>query len=170
MHIWLDPENAKAIVHEIEEALSEADPENAGRYAENAQALQARLDTLIEETRTELAAIDGAQFVVFHDAYQYYEARFGLAAAGSITVNPDTMPGAQRLSEIRDRVRELGVSCVFAEPQFEPRLVEVVTEGTEARSGVLDPLGADIADGPELYFELIGNMTTSFTSCLSAAG
>lgn len=169
MHFWLDPENARAFVHEIEEALAAADPENAARYAANAETVAARLDGLIEETQAALAPVRDRAFIVFHDAYQYYERRFGIEAAGSITVSPEIMPGAQRLAEIQQRIRETKAACVFAEPQFDPRLVEVAVEGTEARSGVLDPLGADLADGPELYFELIGNLTGSLVECLSAA-
>lgn len=167
MHLWLDPVNAKAFVHEIEEALVALDPDNAATYEANAEAVSARLDALIEETQAALAPVRERQFIVFHDAYQYFENRFGLTAAGSITVSPEVMPGAQRLTEIRERVAQLGATCVFAEPQFEPRLVEVVTEGTQARAGVLDPLGADLEDGPELYFQLIRNLTTSITTCLA---
>jgi zinc transport system substrate-binding protein len=169
MHFWLDPENARAFVLEIEEALAAADPDNAARYAANAEAVAARLDGLIEETQAALAPVRDRSFIVFHDAYQYYERRFGIEAAGSITVSPEVLPGAQRLAQIQERIRETGAACVFAEPQFEPRLVDVAVEGTEARSGVLDPLGADLADGPELYFELIGNLTGSLVECLSAA-
>lgn len=166
MHLWLDPENARAMVGAIEAALSEADPDNAAAYAANAAATVEKLDALTAETRSAVDSLDNRGFIVFHDAYQYYENRFGIEAAGSITVSPETMPGAQRLSEIRARVTELGAACVFSEPQFEPRLVSVITEGTDARAGVLDPLGADLEDGPELYFELIRNLTTSLTTCL----
>jgi zinc transport system substrate-binding protein len=166
MHFWLDPENAKIMVRDIEAALSAADPDNAQTYAANAAATTERLDVLLTETQAAIDAVDNRGFVVFHDAYQYYERRFGIEAAGSITVNPDVMPGAQRLTEIQERVRELGATCVFSEPQFEPRLVSVITEGTEAKAGVLDPLGADLDDGEELYFELIDNLTTSLTTCL----
>ena len=119
------------------------------------------------EIADELEPVRNRPFIVFHDAYQYFEKRFGLAAAGSITVSPEVIPGAQRVDEIRTKVRELDAACVFAEPQFEPRLVEVVTEGTNARSGVLDPLGAEITDGPDLYFELMRGMASSFKSCLA---
>lgn len=166
MHFWLDPENAKVMVREIEAALSAADPDNAQTYAANAAATTERLDVLLTETQAAIDNVDNRGFVVFHDAYQYYENRFGIEAAGSITVSPEVMPGAQRLTDIQERVRELGAACVFSEPQFEPRLVSVITEGTEAKAGVLDPLGADLEDGAELYFELIGNLTTSLTSCL----
>jgi len=170
MHMWLDPENAKVFVGEIEAALSAADPDNAETYAENAEALRGRLDELSAEVEAQLAEISGRGFIVFHDAYQYYENRFGVTATGSITVSPEVMPGAARIDEIRTRVRDLDVSCVFAEPQFEPRLVQVVTEGTPARAGVLDPLGADLDDGPELYFDLVRNLTISLTECLQGEG
>lgn len=169
MHLWLDPSNAKAFVHEIEEALSAADPDNAGTYEANADAFNEKLDALIAETDAALAPVRGNGFIVFHDAYQYFENRFGIQAAGSITVSPEAIPGAQRLTEIRAKVAELGATCIFAEPQFEPRLVSVAAEGTQARTGMLDPLGADLEDGPELYFELIRNLTTSLTTCLAGA-
>lgn len=169
MHLWLDPSNAKAFVREIEEALSAADPDNAATYEANADALKEKLDALIAETDAALAPVRGRGFVVFHDAYQYFENRFDIQAAGSITVSPEAIPGAQRLTDIRAKVAELGATCIFAEPQFEPRLISVVAEGTQARTGVLDPLGADLEDGPELYFELIRNLTTSLTTCLAGA-
>lgn len=170
MHFWLDPENARAIVGAIETALSAADPENAQAYAANAAATVRKIDALMAETQAAIDGVENRGFVVFHDAYQYYEKRFGIEAAGSITVSPDVMPGAQRLSEIQARVKELGAACVFSEPQFEPRLVSVITEGTDAKAGVLDPLGADLEDGPELYFDLIRNLTTSLTTCLAGEG
>lgn len=168
-HIWLDPMNAKALVHEIEEVLVKADPANASKYQANAEALTARLDALIAETEAELAGLSDQGFIVFHDAYHYFENRFGIEAAGSITVSPEVMPGAERIGELRETVQNAGAVCVFSEPQFEPRLVATVIEGTPAKSGVLDPLGADLENGPDLYFELINNMTTSFKECLTPA-
>ncbi len=168
-HVWLDPMNAKAMVHEIEEALVAADPDNAAKYEANAEATMAKLDALIAEISAELEPVKDKGFIVFHDAYQYFEKRFGVTASGSITVSPEVMPGAERVTEIRARVQELGATCVFAEPQFEPKLVSTVTEGTQAKSGVIDPLGADLANGPDLYFQVIRNMATSMKTCLSEA-
>jgi zinc transport system substrate-binding protein len=168
-HVWLDPVNAKAMVHEIEEALVEADPDNAARYEANADAVSARLDALIADVSSELEPVKGKGFIVFHDGYRYFENRFGITASGSITVSPEVMPGAERITEIRERVQELGAACVFAEPQFEPKLVSTVIEGTNARSGTLDPLGAGLEDGAELYFQLIRNMSTSIKTCLTEA-
>ena len=108
----------------------------------------------------------GRGYVVFHDAYQYFENRFGVSAVGSITVSPEVLPGAERVAELRDKVRNLDATCVFSEPQFEPKLVMTITENTNAGTGVLDPLGASINDGPELYFTLIRNMAKSLKDCL----
>ena len=170
MHIWLDPVNAGAMARAIAGALSKADPTNAGTYAANTQALLRRLEEFTRQTAAEVAPIRGKPFIVFHDAYRYFEDRFGLTAAGSSVVSPDRSPGVRRISELRDKIRELGVTCVFAEPQFEPRLVDVIIEGTPARTGTVDPLGATIESGPELYFTLIRNMAASFKSCLAPAG
>jgi zinc transport system substrate-binding protein len=168
-HVWLDPENAKAMIHEIEETLSAADPDNANAYADNAAAAIAGIDALTAEVGTILAPVRGKGYVVFHDAYQYFEKRFDIPAAGSITVSPEVMPGAERVSEIRARIGELGAACVFAEPQFEPKLISVVIEGTAAKSGILDPLGSSLKDGPDLYAELIRGMATSLRDCLADA-
>ena len=170
MHVWLDPVNAEVMVHAIAEALSEADPGNTAAYAANARGLSGRLDALAAEVAADLAPVRDRPFIVFHDAYRYFEDRFGLTAAGAIALGPERLPSARRVAALRARVRELGATCVFAEPQFEPRLVRVVTEGTPARIGVVDPLGAAVANGPELYFTLIRNMAVSFKRCLTPAG
>ena len=167
-HVWLDPENAVLMVYAIVDALMEADSENAAAYEANAYALIDRLDALIAEIDAELAPVRDKPYIVLHDAYRYFEDRFDLNAAGAITVNPERAPGVQRIAEIRDKVRELDGMCVFAEPQFDSRVIDVVTEGTDARSGTIDPLGAAIEDGPELYFTLIRSLAASFKDCLAA--
>ena len=169
MHIWLDPVNAAVMAEAITDALSEADPTNAAAYHDNEHDLIHRLEDLTDELDAALAPIRDKPFIVLHDAYRYFEDRFDLAAAGSITVNPERAPGVQRVTEIRDRVRELQGACVFAEPQFDRRIVDVVVEGTQARAGTIDPLGAEIEDGPELYFELMRTLTASFKECLTPA-
>ncbi|MEF2550938.1 zinc ABC transporter substrate-binding protein [Aurantimonas sp. A2-1-M11] len=168
MHAWLDPLNAGAMVRHIATTLSEADPDNAERYTQNADRLEERLETLVAKTREQLADVRDKPFIVFHDAYQYFEHRFDMAAAGSITISPDRMPGVQRIAEIQETVRRTGATCVFAEPQFEPQLVDVAIEGSEARAGVLDPEGVAIPEGPELYFTLISDLSQSLQDCLSS--
>jgi len=166
-HIWLDPINAKILVRAIKTALVKTDPGNAAIYERNALALSARLDELVVELATVVEPLRGRGFVVFHDAYQYFEIRFGLTASGTITVSPEVVPGAKRVRDLRAKVNQLRAACVFSEPQFQPKLVRTIVEGTDARSGVLDPLGASLDSGAGLYFKLIRNMASAFKSCLS---
>ncbi len=167
VHVWLDPENAKVLVNEIKLALIELDPVNASKYESNSNKMNTKLDQLMDEVSNKLKSEQGKGYVVFHDAYQYFEQRFGMSAVGSITVSPEVTPGAKRIRELKEKITELNAHCVFSEPQFEPKLVSTVVEGTQANTGVLDPLGASINDGPELYFTLIHNMADSLHECLS---
>ena len=167
-HVWLDPINAKAVVHEIEEALVKTDPKNAKKYEANADRITGELDQLVTELRAQLQPVQDKGFIVFHDAYQYFEQRFGVSAIGSLTVSPEVMPGAERVSDLRNKIRDLKATCVFSEPQFEPKLVTTLVEGTGARTGVLDPLGASLTKGPDLYFQLVREMARSLKECLSA--
>ena len=168
-HVWLDPVNAIVLVQEIKNALIAADPKNEPAFEENARVTIEKLNELISEIDAELEPVKGRGYVVFHDAYQYFENRFGVTAVGSITVSPEVLPGAERIREIQNKVRELDATCVFSEPQFEPKLVATITENTNAGTGVLDPLGASISSGPQLYFTLIRNMANSLKKCLLQA-
>ena len=169
-HLWLDPHNAKAMAAEITTSLVAADPANALTYEANQKTLNDKLDALDTEIASTVAPVKDKPFIVFHDAYQYFEHRYGVRVSGSITVSPETIPGAQRVAEIRSKVADLGATCVFAEPQFEPKLVNVVLEGTSAKSGVLDPEAATLPQGPDLYFDLMRDIASSLKSCLSAQG
>jgi zinc transport system substrate-binding protein len=166
-HVWLDPRNARAMAAAIAEALAAADPADAARYRENAATTARRLDALEDELARRLAAVQGRPFVVFHDAYQYFERRFGLDAIGSIALHPDQKPGARRVRELQARIRDLGGACVFSEPQFEPALVRTLVVDSGARTGVLDPLGADVPDGPEAYFTVMRRLADSLVACLA---
>jgi zinc transport system substrate-binding protein len=167
MHLWLDTDNAKAMAQAMAAALAEADPAHAEQYRGNAAGLAERLDRLDAELRTRLAPVADRPFIVFHDAYQYLERRYGLAAAGSITVTPDRVPGPRRISELRRAVVERKAACVFSEPQFTSSLVATVAEDTQARSGILDVLGAAAPDGKEGYFAMMRALASSLVTCLS---
>lgn len=167
MHLWLDPTNAKAMATEITKSLVDVDPSNKSTYEANLTAVNAEIDALDTEIAAQLKPVLEKPFIVFHDAYQYFEKHYGVRVAGSVTVSPETMPGAERLSTIHAKIEELGAACVFAEPQFEPKLIGVVTEGTEAKSGVLDPEGGALEAGPALYGQLMRNLATSISTCLS---
>ncbi|MBB4008004.1 zinc transport system substrate-binding protein [Rhizobium taibaishanense] len=167
MHIWLDPANAKAMASTIAKTLSEADKVNAATYATNLAAFDARIDAMDKEIDAKLAPIKDKPFIVFHDAYQYFEHRYHVAVAGSVTVSPDRAPGAERVAAIRAKIKSLGATCIFAEPQFTPKLISVVAEGSKARTGTLDPLGAALADGPDLYPQLMQNLASAMSDCLT---
>jgi len=166
MHLWLSPDNARAIATEAAKVLAEKDPANAETYNKNLATLNDKLTALDKEIAETIAPVKEKPFIVFHDAYQYFEHHYGVQAAGSITVSPETLPGAERLTQIRDKVKTLGATCVFAEPQFEPKLVNVVIEGTPAKSGTLDPEAATLEPGPDLYFTLMKSIATSLRDCL----
>ncbi|MEX2453964.1 MAG: zinc ABC transporter substrate-binding protein [Rhodospirillaceae bacterium] len=165
-HLWLSTRNAEAILAGMSAALSVIDPANAALYDGNATRMASRIAAARGEIAAMLAPVAGRPFIVFHDAWQYFEREFGLTAAGAISLSPERTPGARRLVEIRNRIVEAQVRCVFAEPQFSPALVETVIRETGARSATLDPLGADLAPGPNLYPVLIRNLARNLLSCL----
>ncbi|CAA7620257.1 zinc ABC transporter substrate-binding protein [Magnetospirillum sp. UT-4] len=166
-HLWLDPANAKVLVTALAAKLAALDPTNAPLYAANATEIAARLDALDLELRARLAPVAGKPYVVFHDAYQYFEARYGLAAAGSITVDPDRPPSARRMASLRDRLKQGGAACVFREPQFPAKTAEALASAAGAGIGSLDPQGASIPPGPDLYFRLMTGLADGLTGCLA---
>ena len=166
-HAWLDPRNAGVWLGAIADALIKADPANATRYTANAEAAQARLEALEGRLDETLKPVQGRPFIVFHDAYQYFEARFGMTAAGAITLGDGFAPSAARIAEIRDRIADSGAECVFAEPQFDARTIETLIEGTEVRAAVLDPVGVELEFGPSFYEALLSRMADDLTACLA---
>lgn len=165
-HVWLDPANAKVLVAVVAERLAALDSANAPRYLHNAADTAARLDALDAELRARLAPVSGQAYVVFHDAYQYFEARYGLSPVGAITVDPDRPPAAKRLADLRERLKAAGATCVFREPQFPAAVVETLAKSAGARVGLLDPQGAALPPGPDHYFRLMSGLADSLTDCL----
>lgn len=165
-HIWLDPENAKAIVTDVVTELVEIDPENAAIYEANGETVRAELDELSGDIAARIAPVADKPYIVFHDAYQYFQSRFGTAALGSVTVSPEKQPGAARIAEIRQRLADENVVCVFREPQFSPRVIATIVEGTDVKVGVLDPLGAEIPAGPDQYPMLMTTLADDLVACL----
>lgn len=165
MHIWLDPDNAMAMVRAIAQTLQARDPANAAAYVKNATALEVRLLASKNLIRARLAASPPPPYMVFHDAYQYFEARFGLRPAAVISLDPEHPPGAGRVQALRKRIIDAKVACVFAEPQFSPQLVHTLTEGTSAQAATLDPLGAELPEGGDMYFSLLDKLVNALTGC-----
>ena len=163
IHFWLDPEIAKTIVQIAAKEMSEIDPANASKYEANAAKALNELDQLINDTRGKINK--DATYVVFHDAYQYFEQRFGIEVIGALTVNPEVLPGAKQLAEIREVIEHEGVNCLFSEPQFNPSIAETIASDTGVKAAVLDPLGAELEPGKDLYFDVISDIALSLESC-----
>jgi zinc transport system substrate-binding protein len=162
-HIWLDPANAKEMLHEIAHELADLDPSNASKYESNADQAIMSIDKMIKE-------IDGninkdAKFIVFHDAYQYFEKRFGVMTAGALTLNTDVLPGAKQISEIQEVIAERDIKCIFSEPQFNPKIIETIAQDTGIKTGVLDPLGSIFDANKMQYFKLINDLGNKLKDC-----
>ena len=162
-HIWLDPMNAKVILKEMAEHMIENDPSNANVYKGNLKKALNDIDKLTKNVKSDLNK--DFKSIVFHDAYQYFEKRFDVNVMGAFTVNTDVLPGAEQLSEIREIIEHDKVSCIFSEPQFNPDIINAVAKDMSIQTGVLDPLGATLTPGKDLYFDLISNMSKSFKGC-----
>ena len=165
-HAWLSPQNAKLWLNIIASKLSVSDPENAATYFMNAAAGQAEIEEMIAEVSATLKPVQGSKFVVFHDAYQYFENDFDFYASGAISLSDASDPSPARIEKIQKRIRDEGIQCVLAEPQFKKGLVATVMEGSEATASVIDPLGAELKTGPKLYTQLIKNMAKALRDCL----
>ncbi|SDX78878.1 zinc transport system substrate-binding protein [Ruegeria halocynthiae] len=165
-HAWLSPANAEVWLNSIAAQLSAADPENAGTYFANAAAAREEMATLSAEVTETLKPVRGRSFIVFHDAYQYFEDAFDFPASGAVSLSDASDPSPARIAEIQARIREEGIDCVMSEPQFNPGIIATVLDGTDANTGVIDPLGSDLEPGAALYPQIIRNMANTLAKCL----
>jgi len=166
VHIWLDPDNGIKIIQKVNKELSLLFPENSQIYNKNATNIINKITELKSELKEELLSIKDKPYIVFHDAYQYFEKVFGLNAVGSIALEDDVASSPKQISFIRNKIIKSSVSCVFQEPQFDSKLVKTVVEGTDAKVGTLDPLGVDISNNKDFYLQLLRNMSKSLKKCL----
>jgi len=165
-HAWLSPQNAMTWMNVIAGQLSAADPDNAGAYFANAAVGRAEIKVLIGEVTAMLEPVRDGRFIVFHDAYQYFETDFNFPASGAISISDASDPSPARIAEIQDRIAEQGIDCVLAEPQFNLGLVATVLEESHAQTGILDPLGSNLKPGSALYPQLIRNLSTALAGCM----
>ncbi len=166
VHIWLSPDNAVKIIKKINKEMSLFFPENAKTYNQNANQMIKKINQLKVELKKELLGIKDKPYIVFHDAYQYFETSFNLNAVGSVALEGDIASSPKQISFIKDKIVKLKASCIFQEPQFDSRLVQIVVEGTNAQIGILDPLGVNIKSGENFYLQLLKNMAKSLKDCL----
>ena len=151
------------MVLEISHELSEIDPDNAAKYEQNANKAIASLNNLINEISSSIPK--DASYIVFHDAYQYFENRFGVSSAGALTLNPDVLPGAKQIDAIQDLIQDENIKCIFSEPQYNPKIIETLAADMKISTGIMDPLGAFIDQGPEMYQNLILDIANSLKDC-----
>ena len=163
VHIWLDPNNAKVIVKEVVNQLATLDSKNSDFYKKNAKKTLNKLDNLIN--KIDKSINKKASFVTFHDAYQYFEKRFGIEALGALTINTDIQPGAKQIEEIQHLVEDKNIKCIFSEPQFNPKLINMIAKSSGAKTGILDPLGSSYKPGNDLYFNLINDLYENLNKC-----
>ena len=168
VHFWLDPVNAIVIARYLAQQFSGMDPEHAAAYQANERKLQAKLEALDAELKLTLGGLAGKPFIVFHDVTQYLEKRYNLHGLGAVTLSPERPPGAKRLAAIREKIKDAAAICVFSEPQFPPKLIDMLTEGTPAKHGELDEIGAAIPAGTDQYFALMRADAESLAACLKS--
>ncbi len=165
-HAWLSPSIAIRMVDAIAEELARTDPANEATYRSNAREMNERIRLLERDLKARLAPVRETPFIMFHDAFQYFERAFGLHSVGALQLEPARAPGAARIQALRNAIRERGVRCVFREPQFQSALVDTLVEKTGARVAVLDPLGADLTPGPEAWFQMMTANAEAMVNCL----
>jgi len=165
-HLWLSPAIAARIATRVAATLTEIDPSHGEQYRENNRRLAQRLRQLDTRLAASLADVREQPYVVFHDAYHYFEQHYGLNAVGSVSINPERPPGARRIHELRQKIARLEARCIFSEPQFEPKLVQTLAEGNDLKRGQLDPLGTNLPPGPEAYFLLMQGLARDLLTCL----
>ena len=174
LHLWLDPHRVEEVVAIMLEALIQTDPDNAPTYRANGKALLERLHLLDENLRGRINQLEsGRSYIVFHDAYASFENRYGLRSAGALLSGDphghEHSPSAHRLAELRELLLETStdIGCVFVEPAFDPASAEVLTEGTDLKTVVLDPLGTSIPPGADAYFLMMEDLAASFEECFA---
>ncbi len=168
-HVWLDPNLVKAYVDKIRDALSRADGANAGFYAGRAKAYQVKLDELDAWIRTEVEKIPTARrkIVTFHNAFQYFANRYGLAVKGFVVVSPGKEPSAKALAELTRRIKEEQIPAVFAEADFSPKMLEVLAKdaGVKVVTNLYDD---SLSSGPpaDTYINMLRHNVTQMVNAL----
>ena len=170
LHIWLDPENAKAILAYTAQILGEGDPANAALYSANATAAIADITTWSAALSEELSEVHASGFVTYHDAFQYLEFAYDVPVLGTILDGHATQATAATLAQLQHLIEEGQVSCLFQEPQFEALSLEALDSHGAVATAQLDPLGSDLTPGPQLYQQLMTGMADEIAHCSEDGG
>lgn len=135
-HLWMDPEYARVYVAKIRDALVAADPAHAATYRANAAAYDAKLIALTARIRAKIATIpaDHRTLIVFHNALDYYAARFGLQVVGAIEPTAGAEPNPSHIAELVGQARRYHVRAIFAEHEFSPKLAHALADEAGIRT------------------------------------
>jgi zinc transport system substrate-binding protein len=166
-HFWLDPQQVHVIAHAITQALMAQDPEHADTYQHNYTRFIAELKILDHQLSQQLTPLKKLSYVVFHDAYQYFEHRYQLTSLGSLSLHPEQPVSAQHLLTIRQDIQKTQASCIFSEPQFPKKFAHTLSQELNIKHAVLDPLGSEIPDTAQGYFELMRALANTLSECLN---
>lgn len=166
-HVWLSVDNSKVLLNSVAEQLGQIDPENKEKYAQNLKQALAQLDELNHEIARIVEPVKNKPFMVFHDAYQYFEHEYGLQSIGAVRVSPEHEPGAARIGQLHQLMQQHQIECLFNEPQFPAKLAEKLVQGTEVKLATLDPIGADLVADQSAHAKLMRNLASSLRDCLN---
>ncbi len=166
-HIWLSIKNAQQISRYVTEILSKKYPGYASRYQQNLDALLIKLETLKQENASLLSKTKDVPYLVYHDAYQYFELENKLSAAYFITTSPQHSPGIKRVKELKQLIEDKHIQCIFYEPPNIPALVKTLAENKSVTLSALDPVGSQIPSGKQHYFTLMQQTAITLNNCLS---
>ncbi|OCQ50679.1 High-affinity zinc uptake system protein ZnuA precursor [Photorhabdus australis subsp. thailandensis] len=167
MHIWLSPKIVKQAAQAIHDQLLIHYPNKKAALDVNLRKFNAQLTQTDKNIANILKSVRGKGYFVFHDAYGYFEQHYGLTPLGHFTINPEIQPGAQKLHHIRTQLVEQKATCIFAEPQFRPTVINVVAKDTGVRMGTLDPLGSRIVLDKDSYMKFITQLSEQYAGCLN---
>ncbi|OOF71152.1 zinc ABC transporter substrate-binding protein ZnuA [Rodentibacter caecimuris] len=165
-HIWYSPEISKIIADKLAAKLIEQYPDKEIKIKQNLVDFNRTLEQKNIEIKSQLTSLKNKGFYVFHDAYGYFNDAYGLQQTGYFTINPLVTPGAKTLANIKQEIAEHKVACLFAEPQFTPKVIDTLSKGTQVKIGRLDPIGESIKLGKNAYTNFLQFTADSYTDCL----
>ena len=168
MHLWLNPKNAEFFVNRVAQDLAEIYPQNRSLYLKNAKKISQKLLALDNKIQKNLKGSIHKSYLVFHDAYQYFENRYKLSPSGVILVHPEKGLSIARLRYLRKQIKKRGIKVVFSEPQFPSRVVDVICENLPVRHLSIDPLGISLPLDENLYFQMMETLAQKFISAFSS--
>ena len=166
-HLWLSSSNALAIAAGLTQELQKLDLENHADYQKAYSRFESNLNsttTAIEDLLSNLVTLD---YLVFHNAYQYFENEFGLKGGFALVQSAEVQPSMRELLTFRNRVEQFSPSCILLEPDSDVQLVSTALQGHSISRETVDLLGNEIEDGVSAFSGLLLGVAESFRRCLA---